>query len=238
MTQQPTENPAQRAPNIEPSWLEALGDEFQKPYMVALRAFLVEEMRTHTVFPPGKEMFNAFWLTPFSQVKVVLLGQDPYHGPKQAHGLCFSVRRGIKTPPSLENMYRELEADLSIPPASHGDLTHWAQQGVLLLNTVLSVRAREANSHKNKGWETFTDRVITLLNAKRNNLVFVLWGAAAKQKALMIDRQRHLILQAAHPSPYSAESGFFGCRHFSKINDYLRQTDQAPIQWRLPDEGD
>jgi uracil-DNA glycosylase len=227
-------NATARTPNLEPSWLAVLEDEFQKPYMQALRAFLREEMQQRPIYPPGKEMFNAFWLTPFDHVKVVILGQDPYHGANQAHGLCFSVRHPVKPPPSLVNIFQEIKADLGIEPPNHGDLSAWATQGVLLLNTVLSVRAGAANSHRDKGWEIFTDRVIQVLSAQRERLVFVLWGAAAGKKAAMIDRHRHLILRSAHPSPYSADAGFFGCRHFSKINSYLQENGQAPIDWRLP----
>jgi uracil-DNA glycosylase len=201
--------------------------------MAALWAFLVAEKRKHTVFPPGAEMFNAFALTPFDEVRVVILGQDPYHGPGQAHGLCFSVRKGVRPPPSLQNIFKELHQDLDVPRPAHGELTAWAEQGVLLLNTVLSVRAHSANSHRGQGWEQFTDRVIELLNAEREGLVFVLWGSAAGRKAEMIDDNRHLILRSPHPSPLSAYRGFFGCRHFSQINAHLQRQGGAPIDWAL-----
>lgn len=225
----------ERTIQLEPSWLAVLCEEFDKPYMADLRAFLVEEKRRHQVFPPGPEMFAAFSHTPFQSVRVVVLGQDPYHGPGQAHGLCFSVRRGVPPPPSLVNIFKELHGDLGVPTPTHGELTTWARQGVLLLNTVLSVRAHQANSHRGKGWETFTDRVIEALNARREGLVFVLWGSAARRKRDMVDQQRHLVLEAPHPSPLSAHAGFFGCQHFSRIDQHLRQRGGAPIDWRLPD---
>ena len=224
-----------RRPQLESSWLARLEDQFATPNMVRLRAFLVQEKRRHRVFPPGNEMFNAFALTPFDKVKVVLLGQDPYHGSGQAHGLCFSVRRGVPPPPSLVNIFRELKEDLNVPQPDHGELTAWAEGGVLLLNTVLSVRAHQAHSHANKGWESFTDRVIELLATEREGLVFVLWGSAAGRKAQMIDGRRHLILRAPHPSPLSAHRGFFGCRHFSQINGHLIGLGEPEIDWRLPD---
>lgn len=230
----PTPTPS-RKPQLPESWLSVLAPEFQAPYMAALRAFLVQEKRQHAVYPPGKEIFNAFWLTPFDQVRVVVLGQDPYIFPGQAHGLCFSVRRGVRPPPSLENVFRELSTDLGVARPGHGDLTHWAEQGVLLLNTALTVRHRQPNSHRGQGWETFTDRVISLLNAEREGLVFVLWGSAAKAKASMIDGRKHRILRASHPSPRSADRGFFGCKHFSQINDHLTARGEAPIDWALPD---
>lgn len=222
-------------PVLEASWLAAVGSEFEKPYMHRLKAFLVEEREQHPVFPPGREMFNAFTYTPFEQARVVILGQDPYHGPGQANGLCFSVQRGVKVPPSLRNMFKELHEDLGIPTPAHGDLSHWAHQGVLLLNTVLSVRARQANSHRKKGWETFTDAVIETLNAKRDGLVFVLWGSAAGRKVSMIDTDKHLVLRSPHPSPLSAHRGFFGCGHFRRINEYLESHGSAAIDWSLPD---
>lgn len=221
-------------PQLEPSWLAVLGDEFRKPYMRRLKAFLVEEKRRFRVYPPGREMFNAFAYTPFDRVRVVILGQDPYVAPGQAHGLCFSVRRGVPPPPSLVNVFRELNRDLGVPFPDHGELTHWARQGVLLLNTVLSVRAGKPASHRQRGWEQLTDRVIEELNARRDGLVFVLWGAAARRKTRMVDQRRHLVLRAAHPSPRSADRGFFGCRHFSRINEHLRSRGEAPIDWRLP----
>jgi uracil-DNA glycosylase len=222
-------------PNLEPSWLAVLEPEFRKPYMTALKAFLVEERAQHTVYPAGRDMFNAFALTPLDQVRVVVLGQDPYHGPGQAHGLCFSVKRGVPPPPSLENIFRELADDVGRPRPAHGELTRWARQGVLLLNTVLSVRAGQAGSHQNRGWETFTDEVIRTLNVRREGLVFVLWGAPAGRKAAMIDGRRHLILTAPHPSPLSAHRGFFGCRHFSRIGAHLAARGETPIDWALDD---
>lgn len=223
---------------LEASWLVRLTDEFKQPYMVKLQDFLRAERTTHSVFPPHADLFNAFSTTPFDAVKVVVLGQDPYHGQEQAHGLSFSVRRGTPTPPSLRNIYRELNQDLGVAIPDHGDLTGWARQGVLLLNTVLTVRAHEANSHRKQGWEHFTDRIITLLNEERDHLIFVLWGAAAGKKAEMIDARKHLILRSPHPSPLSAHRGFFGCGHFSAINRHLADHDLGAIDWRLaPEDG-
>lgn len=219
---------------LEPSWLAALEPEFQQPYMVALRAFLAEEVAEHVVYPPGGEMFAAFDHCPLDQVRVVFLGQDPYHGAGQAHGLCFSVRKGVPTPPSLRNIFKELHDDLGVPVPSHGELTHWADQGVLLLNTCLSVRANAANSHRNQGWEQLTDRVIELLDAQRRSLVFVLWGSPAGRKAQMIDGTRHLILKAPHPSPLAAYRGFFGCGHFRRIGEHLERHGEPQIDWALP----
>jgi uracil-DNA glycosylase len=223
-----------RRPALPPSWLPILEPELQKPYMQELRAFLVEEKRQARVYPPGGDMFNAFTLTPFDQVRVVVLGQDPYHGPGQAHGLCFSVRRGVPPPPSLDNLFRELRDDLGVPPSRHGDLSRWAEQGVLLLNAVLTVREHAANSHRGRGWETFTDRVVEALDRDRDGLVFVLWGAAAAQKAARIDRARHHVIASPHPSPLSASRGFFGSRPFSRINTWLRERGDTEIDWRLP----
>jgi len=223
-----------KRPNMEPSWLALLEEEFQAPYMRQLRAFLVEEMRRYPVYPPGSLMFNAFWQTPFAQTRVVVLGQDPYIFRGQAHGLCFSVPRGVKPPPSLVNVFRELGEDLGVPQPAHGDLTSWAEQGVLLLNTSLSVRHGRPNSHGGRGWERFTDRVVALLNQRRRGLVFMLWGSKARRKAQSVDRQRHLVLTAAHPSPRSADHGFFGCRHFSQANRHLESMGQRPIDWALP----
>lgn len=222
------------SPRLHPSWLAHLEDEFQSLHMIALRAFLLEEKKNHTVYPPGPLMFAAFDHTPFEKVRVVLLGQDPYHGPGQAHGLSFSVRPPTPPPPSLLNIFQELHDDLGIPPSKHGDLTSWAEQGVLLLNSVLSVRAGQASSHAGQGWESFTDRVIYEINQRHEHLVFLLWGRHAKEKARQVDPRRHLILSAAHPSPFSASSGFFGCRHFSKANAYLQQHGFPPIEWGLP----
>lgn len=219
---------------LEASWLAKLGDAFSQPYMAELKAFLVEEKRRHRVFPPGPEIFNAFDSTPFDSVRVVILGQDPYHGDGQAHGLCFSVKQPTRPPPSLRNIFKELHQDLGTPVPTHGDLSHWASQGVLLLNTVLTVRAHEANSHRNHGWEHFTDAVISRLNADREGLVFVLWGSAAGKKASMIDSERHLILRSVHPSPLSAHRGFFGSGHFSAINAHLSARGEVEIDWTLP----
>lgn len=223
-----------RTPKLPESWLEVLGDEFSTPHMQALRAFLVDEQRKHPVFPPNRDIFSAFWLTPFDAVRVVILGQDPYHGPGQAHGLCFSVRRGVRPPPSLQNIFREINDEIGIPRPTHGELTHWAEQGVLLLNTVLTVRAREANSHRGQGWEQFTDRVISELDARHDGLVFVLWGSPARKKAARVDRDKHLVLTSPHPSPLSAHRGFFGCGHFARINAYLTARGEAAIDWALP----
>lgn len=221
---------------MEAGWKQVLASALVTPSMQSLREFLVQEKRAgKMIYPPGTEIFSAFDYTPFSNVKVVILGQDPYHGAGQAHGLCFSVRRGIDLPPSLRNIYREIESDLGVKPAQHGDLTHWASQGVLMLNSVLTVAAGQAASHQGQGWETFTDEVISVLNAQRENLVFLLWGNYAQRKGRVIDSRRHLVLRAAHPSPLSANrGGWFGCRHFSKTNHYLEAHGKAPIDWSLP----
>jgi uracil-DNA glycosylase len=224
----------ERAPEFEPSWLAVMGDVFDQPFMRDLRTFLVEEKRQHTVYPAGRDLFRAFWLTPFDAVKVVVLGQDPYHGPHQAHGLCFSVQPGIDPPPSLVNVFKEIERDLGIAPPGHGCLADWARQGVLLLNAVLSVRAGQPNSHAGHGWEHFTDRAIAELNVRREGLVFCLWGTPAQRKAEFVDRNRHLVLTAPHPSPLSAHRGFLGCGHFRQCNEYLERQGQAPINWALP----
>ncbi|MCB9643061.1 MAG: uracil-DNA glycosylase [Myxococcales bacterium] len=221
-------------PQIHPSWLAVLGDQFKMPYMAALKAFLLEEKKKHKVYPPGPLMFNAFNLTPFDKVRVVIIGQDPYHGPGQAHGLSFSVPDGVPPPPSLVNIFQEIETDLGLPAPSHGNLTYWAEQGVLLLNAVLSVRARKASSHAGQGWETFTDRAIEVINEGREGVAFALWGKYAREKASRVDRRKHLVLTSAHPSPYSAASGFFGCHHFSKINQFLTERGESPIDWSLP----
>ncbi|MBF0199597.1 MAG: uracil-DNA glycosylase, partial [Planctomycetes bacterium] len=196
-----------------------------------LKTFLVEEKQRHTVFPPGKLMFNAFWKTPFDQVKVVVLGQDPYHGVGQAHGLSFSVPEGVAQPPSLKNILQEIQNDIGGELPKHGCLESWAEQGVFLLNTVLSVRAHQAFSHAGKGWEIFTDAVITALSKEREGLVFLLWGGNARKKASMIDKDKHLVLEAPHPSPLSVYRGFWGCKHFSKANDYLKKSQQSPVDW-------
>lgn len=217
--------------------MHVVGDAFEQPYMQALREFLVQEKAAgQTIYPPGDEIFAALNTTPLSRVKVVILGQDPYHGPGQAHGLCFSVRRGQRPPPSLLNIFAELRQDVGIPQPRHGELTHWAGQGVLLLNSVLSVRAGEAASHQGRGWETFTDRVIAALDREREGLVFLLWGSYAQRKGRLIDSRRHLVLKAAHPSPLAANrGGWFGCRHFSRANEWLAARGEQAIDWSLPD---
>ena len=220
-------------PVIEKSWKVALGGEFEREYFLKLKSFLLEEKQKFRIYPQGKLIFNAFDHTPFDKVKVVLLGQDPYHGQGQAHGLCFSVPQGIPKPPSLVNMFKELYADLGIEPSLHGNLTGWADQGVLLLNATLTVRENQAGSHQNHGWEIFTDAAITQLSLKRTGLVFVLWGNFAIAKRSLIDESRHFVLTAVHPSPLSAHRGFFGCGHFSKINNLLRQQGVKEIDWRL-----
>ena len=220
-------------PQIEESWLNVLAAEFEQPYFAQLKAFLVEEKQQYVVYPPGSLIFNAFAHTPFEKVKVVILGQDPYHGQGQAHGLCFSVPNGIKPPPSLVNMYKEIRNDLGIAPSASGNLECWADQGVFLLNATLTVRASSAGSHQNKGWETFTNKVIQNLSEGREHLVFLLWGNYARAKKNLINTQKHLILEAPHPSPFSADSGFFGCKHFSKANEYLRQHGIEPIDWSV-----
>ncbi len=219
---------------LEPGWLQQLQDEFQKDYMHKLRAFLRAEKNQHRViYPKGSEFFNAFNSTPFEQVKVVVLGQDPYHGPGQAHGLCFSVQHGVRPPPSLVNIFKELHDDLGIDIPSHGYLQSWASQGVLLLNSVLSVQQGLAASHQGKGWEEFTDMAIACLNEHREQLVFLLWGSYAQRKGQFIDQQKHLVLKAPHPSPLAAHRGFFGCKHFSKTNSYLEGHGLKPIDWTL-----
>ena len=220
--------------HIGNDWDEILADEWAKPYYQKLRQFLKYEYSTQKVYPHMNDIFNALKFTSYENVKVVILGQDPYHGEGQAHGLCFSVQKGIAPPPSLLNIYKELQQDLGItPPQGIGDLTPWAEQGVLLLNTVLTVRGGQANSHKGKGWEQFTDRIITLLNERETPMVFILWGANARAKKELISNPSHLVLESAHPSPLSAYNGFFGCRHFSKTNDFLVRTGQEPINWSL-----
>ena len=221
---------------LHPSWLEPLRGEFQQPYMAELKRFLLSE-REHgkQIFPRGPEWFRALDLTPLEQVRVVILGQDPYHGPDQAHGLCFSVKHGVRPPPSLVNIYKELESDLGIKPRRHGFLEHWAKQGVLLLNSVLTVELGRAASHRERGWERFTDRIVREVNAKTESTVFMLWGSYAQKKAAFVDTSKHLALKAAHPSPLSAHSGFFGCKHFSKANAFLESRGLLPVDWALPD---
>ena len=224
-----------RRVELEASWLRELEGEFEQPYMRELGAFLrARKAAGQRIFPPGGSIFNALDSTPFDAVKVVILGQDPYHGPGQAHGLCFSVPPGVAPPPSLRNIFRELRSDLDFTMPRHGCLEQWAERGVLLLNAVLTVEARRAGSHQGKGWEQFTDRIVRRLDEKRSGLVFMLWGAHAQRKGEFIDRDAHLVLTAAHPSPMSADRGFFGCRHFSRANDYLRERGAAPIDWQLP----
>lgn len=217
------------------SWQRLLADEFEKEYFQDLFKFIDQEYEAGNVYPPKELIFSAFEHTPYEQVKVVILGQDPYHGAGQSHGLAFSVQKGVKIPPSLRNMYKELASDLAIEPASHGNLTSWADQGVLLLNTVLTVREGEANSHQKQGWERFTDRVIEVLNEREDPIVFVLWGKPAQQKATMIDATKHIIIQSFHPSPLSANRGFFGSKPFSKVNDALTTLGKRPIDWQIPE---
>ena len=218
---------------IEPSWKEALHEEFEKPYFQGIAAFLKKELAEgKTIYPPGQLLFNAFNCTPFDEVKVVILGQDPYHNPGEAMGLCFSVPKGVRVPPSLQNMYKELQTDLGITPPNHGDLTPWTKQGVFLLNAMLTVEKNKAGSHQNIGWQTFTDRVIQYLSEQRDGLVFLLWGNFARKKAALINKEKHCILEAAHPSPL-AQGAFFGCRHFSKANAYLEAQGKTPVDWRL-----
>lgn len=220
-------------PQIEPSWKEELNSEFGKSYFSELRSFLTKEKEEHIVYPPGSQIFAAFNSTPFSKVKVVLIGQDPYHGPGQANGLSFSVKKGITIPPSLKNIYKELNADLGITIANHGDLSNWANQGVLLLNTVLTVRHKTPNSHKKQGWELFTDAAITALSKRKENLVFLLWGRFAQGKKTLVDESKHLIIESAHPSPFSANNGFFGSKPFSKTNAYLKTKNIEPVEWAV-----
>jgi len=223
------------SPVIPVAWQSIVGAETDKPYYQKLMLFLAEERQQHTVFPPENEVFSALELTPYEQVNVLLLGQDPYHDHNQAHGLCFSVRPGIKPPPSLQNVFKELKNDLGCRIPNNGYLAPWAKQGILLLNAVLTVRAHQAGSHRNKGWEKFTDRVIQTVNEKESPVVFVLWGNYAQQKIPLIDTNKHAIVKAAHPSPLSANKGFFGSRPFSKINAVLRQAGKPEIDWQIPD---
>lgn len=219
---------------IDPSWKAALANEFTQDYFAKLMDFVANERATHTIYPPEHQVFEAFNRTPFEQVKVVILGQDPYHGPNQAHGLCFSVQRGVAIPPSLRNVYKELQVDLGITPPSHGHLVRWAQQGVLLLNATLTVRADSAGSHQKHGWERFTDAAIAAVAQHRQHVVFILWGNYAQSKATLVDDTKHCILKAAHPSPLSASRGFLGCKHFSKANAYLEQHEISAIDWEIP----
>ena len=216
---------------IEPSWKSALDYLFEKKYFKDLVSFVKDEYATTKVYPPGKEIFNAFNHTPIDSVKVVILGQDPYHGLGQAHGLSFSVKPGVPFPPSLQNIFKEIETDLGKPMPSNGDLTRWAEQGVFLLNATLTVRAHQAASHQKKGWEEFTDEVIRKISDSREHVVFMLWGSYAQKKSILIDSSKHLVLKAPHPSPLSSYRGFFGCQHFSKANNYLISNGMKPIDW-------
>lgn len=227
-------NETDRQIEIEPSWKNVLASEFDDAYMSGLRSFLLEQKAGgKVIFPPGKDIFNAFNHTPFDKVKVVILGQDPYHGLGQAHGLSFSVPRGVKAPPSLVNIFKEIERDLGLSRPTHGNLEKWADQGVLLLNATLTVEQSKAGSHQGKGWEQFTDAVIEQVNQQCDGIVFMLWGSYAQKKGAMIDRHRHLVLTAPHPSPLSAHRGFLGCGHFSKANEYLQENGQTPVDWSL-----
>ena len=220
--------------NLESSWLKVLKDEFEKPYMKNLSIFLNNEKKNNKIiYPPGSKIFNALNLTPFTSVKVIILGQDPYHGQNQANGLSFSVEIGNKIPPSLQNIFKELYSDLNILPSQHGDLSNWAKQGVLLLNTILTVESSKPSSHSNKGWEIFTDKILHSLSSLKENLVFILWGKKAQEKILLIDESKHKILKSPHPSPYSANNGFFGSQPFSKTNFFLESKNIDKINWKL-----
>ncbi len=220
-------------PIIEEGWKSVLTDQFQSPYFRTLKEFLVEEKKKYTLYPPGNLIFNAFQRTPFDRVKVVILGQDPYHGKGQAHGLCFSVPHGIPKPPSLLNIFKELNSDLYTPVPEHGNLENWADQGVLLINATLTVRDSQAGSHQKHGWETFTNRVIEVISQEKDGVVFLLWGRFAQAKESLIDGNKHHVLKSAHPSPLSAYNGFFGCRHFSLTNEYLEKHGKTGIDWTL-----
>lgn len=219
--------------NIGNDWDEILKDEFSKEYYLRLRQFLKQEYSSYTVYPNMYDIFNALKATAYKDIKIVILGQDPYHEPNQAHGLCFSVKKGVEPPPSLKNIFKEIQAELGIAPPNHGELTKWANQGILLLNTVLTVRRGAANSHKGKGWENFTDAVIKKVNEREKPVIFMLWGGNAKQKLPLITNTKHIVLKAAHPSPLSAYNGFFGCGHFSKANEILREMGEKEIDWSL-----
>jgi uracil-DNA glycosylase len=216
---------------IENGWKEVLNQEFEQPYFEQLTDFVRHEFRARQIFPPAKEIFNAFDLCPFENVKVVIIGQDPYHGPGQAHGLCFSVRDGMQFPPSLKNIFKEIESDLGHPVPKSGDLSRWAKQGVLLLNATLTVRSHQAGSHQGKGWERFTDAAIKAVSEQKENIVFLLWGAYAQRKGQVIDKSKHLVLESVHPSPLSASRGFFGNHHFSRANEYLKENGKTPVDW-------
>lgn len=220
---------------MKTDWNPLLRGEFDKPYWHELQTFVTQERREHEVYPHHADVFRALHLTTYADTRVVILGQDPYHGPGQAHGLCFSVKNGVRQPPSLLNIFKELEADLGCPPPSHGNLEHWANQGVLLLNAVLTVRAHKANSHQGKGWEQFTDEVLRVVSAKSERVVFVLWGGYARRKKALVDTSRHVVIESAHPSPLSAHNGFLGSRPFSRANEALRAAGREPIDWCVPD---
>ncbi|WP_086481620.1 uracil-DNA glycosylase [Oceanospirillum sanctuarii] len=223
--------------DLPDDWLAVLGGEFEQPYMQNLKAFLAQEKaQGKVIYPHSSDWFNAFKYTPLDQVKVVILGQDPYHGPDQAHGLCFSVRPGVKTPPSLVNIYKELQSDLGVQPVNHGYLTSWAKQGVLMLNAVLTVEQANAASHQKKGWEQFTDKVIHIINEQLDGVVFLLWGSYAQKKAAFVDQNKHLVLKSVHPSPLSAHRGFFGNHQFSQANDFLASRGKNPVNWQLPEQ--
>jgi uracil-DNA glycosylase len=229
--------PTEAMPTLPHDWEEALGEERRKPYFRTLSDFLTQERARHKVFPPEPDVFSAFRLTPLADTRVLILGQDPYHGPGQAHGLAFSVRPGVAPPPSLQNIFKELQTDQKVPAPKHGSLVHWAGQGVLLLNAVLTVRAGQANSHQGKGWELFTDAAIRAVNDKREPVVFVFWGRYAQRKVKLVDSSRHFVLVGAHPSPLSAHTGFFGSKPFSRINTYLKEHGRQPIDWSLPEKA-
>ncbi len=220
-------------PQIENSWQEILANEFNAPYFHELKQFLIVEKKNYTIYPRGNQIFTAFNLTPFNKVKTVIIGQDPYHGAGQAHGLCFSVAKGIKKPPSLVNIFKEIRDDLGYEIPENGNLESWAEQGVLLINATLTVRASQAGSHQNKGWEEFTDAVISKLSEQKENLIFLLWGNFAIAKKELIDQNKHHILTSTHPSPFSAHRGFLGCKHFSKTNELLSEMNKTPINWQI-----
>lgn len=227
------ENLEVKTPKIDQSWLTELKTDFESNYFKELKLFLLEEKKKQTIYPKGEDIFNAYNLTPFNLVKVVIIGQDPYHGENQAHGLCFSVKKGVKPPPSLKNIYKELKTDVGFNEPNHGELTQWAKQGVFLLNATLTVRKSQPGSHQKKGWETFTNETIKAISNKKKGVVFLLWGRFAQEKENLIDAKKHHILKAAHPSPFSAYNGFFGCKHFSKTNSLLQSQNLTPINWNL-----
>jgi uracil-DNA glycosylase len=221
------------SPDIESSWKAALWDEFQSEYFEKLKDFLVQERSQYSIYPPGPLIFNAYNCTPLEKIKVVILGQDPYHGTGQAHGLCFSVPKGIKAPPSLANIFKEMKNDLNLDIPTHGNLEQWAYEGVMMLNATLTVRASTAGSHQKKGWEEFTDQTIKIISREKEKVVFILWGRYAQAKETLIDHTKHLVLKAAHPSPFSAYNGFFGCKHFSKTNSFLKQNGLDEVNWKI-----